>query len=733
MAFNAHAQSLTFTTFAGPSGGAGSADGTGSAARFAFCSGVATDHAGNVYVSDHFNNTVRKITPAGAVTTLAGSAGLLGNADGTGSAARFDSPRGVATDRGGNVYVADQSNNTIRKVTPAGVVTTLAGSTRFAGPKGVATDSSGNVYVADTSNQIIRKITAAGVVTTLAGSAGLLGSEDGTGSAARFAFPSGVATDAGGNVYVADTAKCTIRKITSAGVVTTLAGSAGLRGSADGTGSAARFNDPAGVATDSGGNVYVADEANNTIRKITAAGVVTTLAGSAGLVGIADGTGSAARFDSPWGVATDGGGNIYVGDRANNTIRKITSAGVVTTLAGSTVPFGSADGPGSAARFRSPKGVAIDNGGNVYVADESNHTIRKITTAGVVTTLAGSAGLHGSADGTGSAARFALPSGVATDGSGNVYVADRSNQIIRKITTAGVVTTLAGSPRLLGSADGTGSAARFVGPSGVAVDGSGNVYVADFGNNTIRKITSAGVVTTLAGSAGSNGSADGTGSAARFAGPTGVTTDRSGNVYVADVRNQTIRKITSSGVVTTLAGSAGHLGSADGTGSAARFWDPTGVATDSSGNVYVADKDSRAIRKITPAGVVTTLAWSADAARFTNPWGVAVDGKGNVYVADSDHNTIRVGRPALSDTAVIDAATGTVGATRQLGTSTQTATTWQWTLIRQPAASAARLSSASIRNPRFTPDVADLCIFQLTASDGVKTSITTVSLTARYP
>jgi hypothetical protein len=186
----------------------------------------------------------------------------------------------------------------------------------------------------------------------------------------------------------------------------------------------------------------------------------------------------------------------------------------------------------------------------------------------------------------------------------------------------------------------------------------------------------------------SAGSADGTGSAARFAFCTGVATDHAGNVYVSDYFNNTIRKITPAGAVTTLAGSAGLLGNADGTGSAARFDSPRGVATDRGGNVYVADSDS---------------------------------------------NIIRVGRPALSDTAAIDAPTGTVGATRQLSTSTQTATTWQWTLIRQPAASAARLSSASTRNSRFTPDVADLYIFQLTASDGVKTSITTVSLTARYP
>ena len=293
---------------------------------------------------------------------------------------------------------------------------------------------------------------------------------------------------------------------------------------------------------------------------------------------------------------------------SNNTIRKITPAGVVSTLAGLAGSSGSADGTGSAARFCYPYGVAVDGSGNVYVADTDNYTIRKITPAGVVSTLAGLAGSSGSADGTGSAARFDYPYGVAVDGSGNVYVADSGNNTIRKITPAGVVSTLAGMAGSSGSADGTGSAARFNYPTGVAVDGSGNVYVADTGNNTIRKITPAGVVSTLAGTAGSSGSADGTGSAARFYYPYGVAVDGSGNVYVADNDNYTIRKITPAGVVSTLAGLAGSSGSADGTGSAARFYYPYGVAVDGSGNVYVADTDNDTIRKITPAGVVSTLA-----------------------------------------------------------------------------------------------------------------------------
>ena len=662
-----YATPYAFKTLAGLLRSPGYADGTGSAARFCYPWGLAVDGAGNIYVTDSTIGIIRKVTAAGVVTTLAGQATNLGSADGTGDAARFSTVHGVAVDASGNLYVADTGNHTIRKVTAAGVVTTLAGvagargyadgigsAARFSYPRGVAVDGAGNVYVGEEGNYTVRKITVLGVVTTLAGLAGSSGSADGTGSTALFGDPMGVAVDGAGNVYVADILNCTIRKITAAGEVTTLAGQVGVRGSADGMGSAAQFYSPENLAVDGWGNVYVGDTDNETIRQITATGVVTTLAGLAGVSGYADGTGSAARFTGPCGVALDGAGNLYVADEFNFTIRKVTAGSVVTTLAGlpPDVAVGSADGTGTAAQFRGPEGVSVDSLGNVYVTDVGNSTVRRITSSGVVSTLAGLALADGYADGTGSTARFNQPGGVVIDGTGNVYVADTFNHAIRKITAAGVVTTLAGLAESPGSADGTGSAARFGDPDNVAVDSAGNIYVTD-GYTAIRKITSAGVVSTLAGLAGYSGYADGTGSAARFDLPYGVAADGAGNVYVADKLNHTIRKITAAGVVTTLAGLAGSPGSADGTGSAARFNYPNGVAVDGAGNLYIADMQNHTIRKMTPAGVVTTLAGLAgvpnsvdgtgSAARFAYPNGVAVDGAGKVYVTDESNNTIRVG------------------------------------------------------------------------------------------
>ena len=290
----------------------------------------------------------------------------------------------------------------------------------------------------------------------------------------------------------------------STAVVTTLAGKAGATGSANGRGAAARFNNPKGIACDAAGNVYVADFQGCTIRKITPSGRVATLAGKSRSVGSADGKGAAARFNGPDDVACGADGSLYVPDMKNNTIRKITPDGEVTTLAGKagSRSWGHADGSGAEASFRYPAGIACDAAGNLYVTDYGNATIRKITPDGEVTTLAGEAGSTGSTDGRGAAARFEGPVGIACDAAGNVYVADGDANTIRGITPDGQVTTLAGEADSEGSADGKGAAARFYHPAFVACDASGNVYVSDWRNATIRRITPAGEVTTLAGKVG---------------------------------------------------------------------------------------------------------------------------------------------------------------------------------------------------------------------------------------
>jgi sugar lactone lactonase YvrE len=313
-----------------------------------------------------------------------------------------------------------------------------------------------------------------------------------------------------------------------------------------------------------------------------------------------DGSGATANFDTPYGVALDTTGNVNIAEWNRSVIRVISPAGQVSAIAGVRGMPGYVDGTGGTAQFNFPSGVAVDTSGYLYVADNASHLIRKISPAGVVSTFAGTVGVAGSANGTGTGAQFNNPSGVAVDTSGHVYVADYSNQLIRKINPAGVVSTLAGSG-VSGSANGTGTGAQFNNPSGVALDTNGNLYVADKSNHQIRKITSAGVVSTLAGVGTANsGTADGTGASARFNSPTGVAVDKSGKVYVADYTNHLIRQISPEGLVSTLAGVASMAGYVDGVVGTAKFNNPSGVAVDTSGHVYVADSNNHRVRKITP-------------------------------------------------------------------------------------------------------------------------------------
>jgi sugar lactone lactonase YvrE len=577
---------------------------------------VAVDSAGNVYTADS-TDTIRKITQTGVMTILAGTPGVKGSSDGTGAAASFNVPYALAVDSAGNVYVADCGNSTIRKVTPSGVVTTIAGkaglpgfingvgtAAQFDEPTGIAVDLSGNIYVADTQNSAIRKINSNGQVTTFASDfpSEIVGPNgmDYVSLSNQF----GIATDTAGNVYVANTIYSVVVKITPTGIFSLVAGIPDHSGSTNGPSAQATFAYPSMLAVDNSGNIYVGDGNSGTIRKISTSGAVTSVAGQTGNSGYENGMGPVASFNYLKAVAVDSSGNVYAADAGNNAIREINTADEVSTFAGLSSRVGAVDGTGTAATFYNPSGLAVDASGNTYVSDTGNNLIRKITPAGVVTTMAGT-GTAGSTDGLGVAASFDQPNGVAVDSSGNVYVADTGNKTIRMISPSGFVSTLAGTAGVSGSADGIGAAASFTSPYGVAVDPSGNVYVADVSTNTVRKIAPGGVVTTFAGTAGVLGTADGTGAAANFKFPTDIATDDAGNVYVSD--QCVIRKITPYAVVTTLAGTPGVRGSTDGTGAAASFFYQTGLAVDTVGNVYVADGGNNAIRKITPAGVVTTV------------------------------------------------------------------------------------------------------------------------------
>lgn len=625
-----------------------------------------TDVAGNIYVADAANHKIRRITPEGAVETYAGT-GVQGSADGNRDVATFSVPFGIAIGPGGDLFVSEAAGNKIRRISPQGVVSTFAGSgtygsadgsgaiARFSNPLGIAADAAGNLYVADTDTHKIRKISPQGVVSTHAGT-GQSGNINGPAATARFSAPYDVAVDPVGNVYVADCDSHSIRKILPSGEVTTLAGS-GSPGFTDGAGAGARFHSPFGVTLDPAGNVYVADANNGKIRKVSPSGNVTTLPVTESLVVPLDVSWDPAGFLNVtcWGwhrvyvftpegqvVLTVGSGSAGAQDSTGLPPGLIQPTGVVA-MGGEVLAVADSSG-----RLRnvtsgtihtravaSLTGVALGPDNHFYGTSESGHRVYKINLDGDVVVFAGS-GSAGSADGAGTEASFTQPSGIAVDQSGNVYVADSGNNRIRKITPAGVVSTFAVS---------SGPGGTFSFPRGVAVDATGNVLVADTNNSRIRKVTPAGVISNYAGAGA--GYQDGTLATAKFWQPSGIAFDASGVMYVADRGNYRIRKILTNGMVETLAGS-GARGSANGYGTAASFGSPVALSVSPEGDIFVADAANHQIRKITPGGYTslfsgraTCLDGPAKDARFFGPSGAAVDSGGNVYVADTSNSRIR--------------------------------------------------------------------------------------------
>lgn len=618
---------------AGGLGGYGNADDTGSNARFSQPTGMASDGNGLLYVSDTQNHCIRKISTANnAVSTLAGSCGESGTTNSTGTNARFSSPKGLALDGAGNLFIADSGNHVIRKLVLATqTVSTFSGSgspgafdgaattAQYKQPSGIALGPVGFLLVADTGNHIIRKLSINdGTVVTLAGTAGTTGAGDGPMLTATFNQPTGITMAMGGPIYVTDMGSHLLRKLDSMNVATVLGVNAG-GGYSDGGPGVAQFRSPAGLFVLDANTLLLADTGNHLIRRITLGTTAnaTTLAGGPGAPGAEDGGFAVARFNEPSALVGGGGGMVFVADRQNHVIRALDlNANSVSTSAGLAPHPGTADGVGFLARFNTPLGIGSDEQGNLYIADAGNHTIRKINQAtGSVTTIAGTATQSGQVGGIGAAARFFSPWAVVGDGAGSLYISDTGNHAIRKLDLAsGTVTTLAGNltntMATPGSSDGDGTAASFYRPVGLAYDGQGSLFVADSGNNTLRQIAVAsGRVTTVAGMAGAaDNVVDGSGNTPRFSSPYGVACDRKGNVYVSDLTGHVIRKVVvATRTVTTLAGTAGQSGLANGSGTATRFNNPQGLAIDLAGVLYVADSMNHAIRRIdlATANVIT--------------------------------------------------------------------------------------------------------------------------------
>jgi sugar lactone lactonase YvrE len=605
-------------TVAGAPGGCGIADGVGGSARFGVLNAqITSDNSGNLYVGDVTSDTIRKIAADGTVTTIAGIPTVAGDVNAADPLmSTFNAPHGIAVGGNGTIYVSESIGQTIRAIGTGGV-TTLVGTAGTAGyaeatlgvnalvntPYNLALDGvSGTLYFTDSGNELVRRAaTSNGGTALVAGTQGTAGSADSSAPPVTFDEPDGIAYD-GTNVYVADLANDVIRSIVAAsGTVSTLAGTAGMAGYTDAQGASARFSSPESVAA-GGGKVYVGDTVNRVVRVIDSGGNVGTVAGVAGTTGSTDNAnGHLATFNNLEGIAVVGQ-TLYVNDGNNCTVRKIAlSSTAVSTFAGTAAVTGTTDGDGTTARLGTFLGDMVADGqGNIYLSDESNDTIRKLTvtasgggyTSSLVT-IAGTAGVAGAGDGVGLAATFNAPKGLYLAGT-FLYVADYSNNRIRRVDLANkyAVSTTAPLPAA---------------PSAVAGDEGGNLYVT--AGSEIIAIASGGSVRTLWGST-TAGSSDGVGVKAGFGSPFGIVYDHARHLYVADSGNANIRRVDlDSGLVDTIAGTAGMHAYLDGVGTAARFWQPKSLLLDPSGALLVTDQaNSQLVRRIDlTTGTVTTL------------------------------------------------------------------------------------------------------------------------------
>lgn len=656
---------------------------------------VAADSSGNYYISGYYQNRVFKVSSTGTLTVLAGSGAQGFSGDGvTGGAANANlyHPFGIAVDGSGNVYVADQGNCVVRKIDSTNTINTIAGignSCGYSGdgdkgtaaqvynPSGVAADAFGNLFIADTSNCRIRKlILSTDIISTYAGngSCGYAG-DTGAATAAEVYEPYGVTVDTTGNLYIADTDNYVVREVTkSSGKINTIAGNHtyGFLGDG-GAATSAELTSIYQVAV-SGTTVTIGDYNNQRVRQFTIGGNITTVAGS-GTGGFC-GDGSAATsacLNGPSGVAINGS-TIYIADQSNYRIRKFTVGGDITTVAGNgsyNLPTLLTGEPPSGVVLYYPIGVYGDPSGNIFVNDTDDYLVRKfVKSSDLVNFFAGTgtAGYTGNG-GLATAAELNENDGVARDSAGNIYIADTNNHVIREVAAAtGDISTFAGTERCAFSGDGgPATSAELCYPSGVFVDSKNNVYIADTYNHVIRKVT-AGTITTIAGIGSRNGySGDGgPATSAQLYYPYGVTVDGSQNVYIADTDNCRIREVSAAtAVINTVAGSGNCTFSGDGPATEEALYYPYGIRVDANGNMFIADTYNHRLRWVSTSGLMTTFAGTgtagyngdgevATSAEFYYPTGISVDASGNFLVADQYNFRVR----GITAFAALNTSTG---------------------------------------------------------------------------
>lgn len=661
---------LAFSQVISTVAGGGSPDGYGAISISMPHGNIAFDPSGNLYAS--VNSRIVKVAQGGTFITVAGN-GAWGYAayggDGGPAIDAALSSTDFCIDMNGNLYIADAFNFRIRKVSPDGRISTMAGNgtSGYSGdggpagnaqvfsPGGIVVSAIGDLYFFDSVS--IRKISSAGIISTIAKwTVTGFGGDGGSAMLAMLNEPRGLTADVLGNVYVADMRNHRIRKIGADGILSTVAGngSAGFGGDG-GPATSAALNFPVAVTVDAAGNLYIADSLNHRIRRVAPNGTISTIAGTGAKGFAGDGAAAvAAQLDTPYYLAIDAVGDLHFNDSGNGRIRKVTKSGTIRTVAGAGLPFFVGDGnPATNAFLALPQNLTVDAAGNLYVVDAANSRIRKISPNGRVWTVAGNGSYGFSGDG-GDATNASLMSPVATilDAAGNLYIVD--SERVRKVTPGGVISTVAGGGPPFNNGDGIPAIeARLNSPSSLAFDAAGNLFIGC--SLSIRKVMPNGIISTVAGDgAWGFGGDGGPASLARITAITGMTFDAQGNLYVADSGNARIRRIAPNGIISTIAGN-GTVGFAGDTGpaTAAQINLASGnMAVDPGGSLYFADAGNHRIRKISPNGIISTIVGSGEpgfagdggaaaSARLNHPSGVALDANGDLYVGDRFNNRIR--------------------------------------------------------------------------------------------